>query len=124
MSKQSEAVVRQRQNRKPAPQRTWYLMSSHGIAFFYVATHPDCTIKELTEALHLTRRTIWELVGDLRRAGMVQVRKSGRRHHYFADLNSLGHHPAFEGKTVREVIDDMMQQGWNLFGKPAESPRL
>jgi predicted transcriptional regulator len=111
-------VPRKENGRQIASQRTWYLLSSHGTVFFYVATHPDCTIKEMTEALFLTRRTIWGLVGDLRKAGMVDVRKSGRRHHYSANPDSQVHHPVFGGRTVREVIEELVQQGWQLLGKP------
>lgn len=119
MGKQGKMPARRNKNgRQLAKQRTWYLMSSHGTVFFYVATHPDCTIKEMTEALFLTRRTIWGLVGDLRTAGMVEVRKSGRRHHYFANPDSRVHHPVFGGKTVREVIEELVQQGWQLLGEP------
>ena len=122
MSEQSEVLAPGKPERPPATQRTWYLVSSHGMVFFYIATHPDCTIKEMTEALYLTRRTIWGLVGDLKAAGMVQFRKSGRRHHYFADPDSRVHHPAFEGKTVREIMDDLIHQGWQLLDEPAKSP--
>ena len=121
MGEQTEVLAPEEHDRLPTTERTWYLVSSHGIVFFYIATHPDCTINEMTEALYLTQRTIWGLVGDLKRAGMVQFRKSGRRHHYFADPDSRVHHPAFEGKTVREIMDDLIHQGWKLLDKPAES---
>lgn len=58
------------------------LLCSHGGALFYIASHPDCTISDLANAFFLTRRTVWSLVGDLRRAGLINVRKEGRRHHY------------------------------------------
>ena len=100
----------------------WYLMSSHGTVFFYVATHPDCTIKEMTEALFLTRRTIWGLVGDLRTAGMVEVRKSGRRNHYFANPGSHAHDPGFGGRTMLEAIAELVQQGRQALRVPSNSP--
>ena len=114
--------VRKKQNgRQPGRQRTWYLMSSHGTVFFYVATHPDCTIKEMTGALSLTRRTIWALLGDLRTAGMVKVRKSGRRHHYFANPDSRANDPVFGGRTVLEAIAELVQQGRQALRVPSNS---
>ena len=46
----------------------WYLVSSHGAVLFYVAVNPGCTIKQIAEDMSLTQRTVWGLIGDLRRA--------------------------------------------------------
>ncbi len=66
----------------------WYLVSSHGAILFYVAVRPDCTIKDIAEAMSLTRRTVWGVIGDLRRADMLHIRKEGRRHHYSVNLDA------------------------------------
>jgi ketosteroid isomerase-like protein len=58
------------------------LLCSHGGALFYIASHPGCTISDLADALFVTRRTVWGLVGELKRAGLINIRKEGRRHHY------------------------------------------
>jgi len=60
-------------------ERQWYVLSSHGIVLLYISLHPDSTIRDIAEALFLTRRTIWGIIGDLRKAGMIHVRKEGRR---------------------------------------------
>ena len=117
MGMQREVPVRRKKNGL-ARQRTWYLLSSRGLVFFYVALHPDCTIKEMTEALSLTQRTIWSLLGDLRTAGMEEVRKSGRRHHYFANAESHAHDPVFGGRTMLEAIAELVQQGRQVLGVP------
>jgi hypothetical protein len=76
----------------------WYIWSSHGTVLFYVALNPDCTIPEIADGLCLTQRTIWGVIGDLRRAGMLLVRRAGRRHHYAVNLDATFRHP-----TIREV---------------------
>ncbi len=43
----------------------WYLVSSHGSILFYVAVNPNCTIKEIAEAMSLTRRTVWGSLATL-----------------------------------------------------------
>jgi len=96
--------------RTPAGGREWLLLSSHGIVFFYIATHPDCTVTEICDALFLTRRSVWGLVGNLRNAGMVSVRTEGRRHHYTANLDVPSQHPAFAGMTMRNVLEDLANQ--------------
>ncbi|TEU01434.1 MAG: MarR family transcriptional regulator, partial [Dehalococcoidia bacterium] len=41
----------------------WYLVSSHGAILFYIAVSPDCTISEIADAMSLTRRTVWGVIG-------------------------------------------------------------
>jgi predicted transcriptional regulator len=88
----------------------WYLVSSHGAILFYVAVNPDCTIKEIAAAMSLTRRTVWGVIGDLRRAGMLDVRKEGRRHHYSVNLDAPFKHPVIYGITLRTVLGEMVRQ--------------
>lgn len=71
--------------------KAWRLFCSHGTVVFYIAQHPDCTIREIGDALALTPRTVWGLVGDLRRAGLVDARREGK-HHYYA-INGAGRFP-------------------------------
>lgn len=92
---------------KQEPQ--WWLVSSHGAILFYIAVHPGCTIKQIAEEMSLTRRTVWGIIGDLRRKDMIKVRKDGRRHHYTVNLDATFTHPIMEfpmkdviGKLTRE----------------------
>jgi DNA-binding CsgD family transcriptional regulator len=84
--------------------REWYLLSSHGIVYFYIAAHPDCTVKQIGEDLFLSRRTVWGLVGDLKRAEMIAIRREGRRHRYTVRMDTKLHHPAFADNTMRQMI--------------------
>ena len=88
----------------------WYLVSSHGAILFYVAVNPDCTIKEIAEAMSLTRRTVWGVIGDLRRAGMLHIRKEGRRHHYTVNMDAPFKHPVLNGFSLRLVLGQLVDQ--------------
>jgi DNA-binding IclR family transcriptional regulator len=88
----------------------WYLCSSHGAVLIYVASQPDCTIKGIAEAMSLTRRTVWGLIGDLRRAGMLHVRKEGRRHHYRVNLDAPFKHPVLNGLSLRMFLGELVEQ--------------
>ena len=88
----------------------WYLVSSHGAILFYIAVNPECTIKEIAEAMSLTRRTVWGVIGDLRRAGMLHIRKEGRRHHYTVNLDAPFKHPVLNGLSLRLVLGQLMDQ--------------
>lgn len=92
-------------------ENAWYLFSSHGSILFYIAAHPDTTIKDIADAMSLTRRTVWGIIGDLRRAGLLHVRKDGRRHHYTVNLEGPLKHPTlFKGQTIRAVLGGLVEQ--------------
>ena len=100
----------------------WYLVSSHGAILFFVAVNPDCTIKEIAEEMSLTRRTVWGVIGDLRRAGMLHVRKEGRRHHYTVNLDAPFKHPVLNGFSLRIFLGELVKQASRqreLVGRPA-----
>ena len=88
----------------------WYLVSSHGAILFYIAVNPECTIKEIAEAMSLTRRTVWGVIGDLRRAGMLHIRKEGRRHHYTVNMDAPFKHPVLNGFNLRLVLGQLVSQ--------------
>ena len=90
-----------------SPKTQWLLSSSHGTVLFHIAASPGCTIDEIAQAMVLTRRSVWGTIGDLRRAGMLQVRKNGRRHHYTVNLNAPFSHPTIQGLTLRDVVGEM-----------------
>jgi DNA-binding IscR family transcriptional regulator len=69
----------------------WRLFCSHGTVLFYIARHPECTVKEIAAALALTQRTVWGLMGDLKRAGLVNTKREGKRHCY--TINGAGRFP-------------------------------
>lgn len=75
----------------------------------YIAACPDCTIQQIAEALVLTRRTVWSLIADLRRAGMLHVRKNRRRHHYTVNLDGPFLHPTINGFTLRPILAPLVR---------------
>ena len=87
----------------------WYVFSSRGIVLSYIAINPDCTVNDIAETLCLTRRTVWGLVGNLRQADMVHVRREGRRHHYTVNLDAKFLHPALSGYTLRPILGGLVE---------------
>ncbi len=92
------------------PKNNWYHVSSHGAVLFCIAAQEDCTISDLAETMSLSRRQIRGVVGDLRRAGMVHVRKNGRRHHYSVNLEAPLRHPVLKGYTLRILLGALVGQ--------------
>jgi DNA-binding transcriptional ArsR family regulator len=71
--------------------KPWRLFCSHGAVLFYIAQHPGCTVREIANALVLTHRTVWGLIGDLKRAGLAKSRREGKNHYY--TINGAGRFP-------------------------------
>ena len=92
-------------------QNNWYLVSSHGAVLFYIAMHPGCRVKEISAEMCLTDRTVWGLIGDLRRAGMLRVERRGKRHHYSIDLDGpLLVYPSLRGMRLRSVLGRIVSE--------------
>ncbi len=87
----------------------WYHVSSHGAVLFCIAADPDCTINDLAEMMCLTHRTVWGIIGDLRRAGTLGIRKDGRRHHYTVNLDGPFLHPSLRGYTLRPILGQIVK---------------
>jgi hypothetical protein len=98
----------------------WYLVSSHGSVLFFIAANPDCMISDITDGMSLTRRTVWGIVGDLRRAGMLNVRRSGRHHLYRVDPEGPFLHPTIKGVKLASVTGGMRERQ----GAMPEFPRF
>ena len=88
----------------------WYVVSSHGAVLFYIAVNPDCTIRDIADEMSLTQRTVWGLIGDLRRADMLEIRREGRRHHYTVNLEAAFKHPTLEGITLSTVMAELVEK--------------
>ena len=88
----------------------WYLVSSHGAVLFYIAVHPECTIRQIADEMALTQRTVWGLIGDLRRADMLNVRRDGRRHHYTVNLEAPFRHPIIKDLTLKTVLGELVDR--------------
>ncbi len=90
-------------------QNDWYLVSSHGTVLFCIAADQGCTVKDLADRLCLTRRTVWGVIGDLRRTGMLKVKKNGRVNHYSLNLDAPFPHPTLEGLTLRLILTSLVR---------------
>ncbi len=88
----------------------WNLVSTHGAVLYCIAARRACTVKELAQDLSLTTRHVWGIIRDLRRSGMLRIRKEGRRHHYDVNLDAPLLHPVLKGYSLRHVMDNFVKQ--------------
>lgn len=64
----------------------WKLASAAGAIYFWIALHPECTTREISEGLIVTQRTVWGHIGPLIHAGLITFRREGKGHRYHTRL--------------------------------------
>ena len=94
-------------------ERSWHLWSRQGSVLLFVVLNPDSTVEDIAASMDLTQRAIWDHIGDLRRAGMIESRRDGRRNRYRVNLDGPFKHPTIRDVTLRTVIGAL---------QPAASP--
>jgi hypothetical protein len=88
----------------------WSLLSPQGQVLFYIALCPDSTMKGIARAIGHTERQIWSIIRSLRHAGMLRLRRDGRRHHYSIDLDAPLTLANIEGITLRPIMGRLAEQ--------------
>ena len=87
--------------------KDWYHFSSHGTLLVYIAANPNCTIKQMADALCLTERSVWGTVGALVYQGQVQVYRNHRRNHYCVNPEAPFLHPTVKGVKIGDLFHGM-----------------
>ena len=89
--------------------REWTIFSNHGMVLFYVATNPDATLRQISDALGITERQVSRIVKHLSEANMIRVAREGRRNTYVFNPNSRLRHPTLchvpLGPIIGAIID-------------------
>jgi hypothetical protein len=70
----------------------------------HIAANPHSTIKEIAEALCLTKRSVWGTIGALRQRGQVHVVRNGRRHYYYVNMDAPFFHPTISGVKLGDLV--------------------
>ncbi len=94
----------------PAAERpAWSLLSPHGLVLFFVAMKPESTLREMSEQLGLTERTLYSLIKDLSGADMLRTAKVGRRHSYTVNAEARFVHPHFAHLRLASFFEAFAQ---------------
>ncbi len=86
----------------------WCLVSSRGAILFYIAVNPGCTVAGIADAISLTRRSIWGIVSDLKRAGMITAKTVARRHHLTVNMEASFLHPTLPEFPLRVILGKLV----------------
>ena len=89
---------------------SWTLMNSHGIVLFYIAGHPETTMREMSGDLELTERRIAQIVRDLSNSELLDVKRTGRRNAYSVNRDAFFRHPTLSDITLGQ-FEDLLSSG-------------
>jgi DNA-binding MarR family transcriptional regulator len=87
----------------------WTLLGSHGVVLFYVAANPDATLKEMADSLLWSERRITAVVRDLASAGMIDVKKNGRRNSYSVNTEARFRHPTLSHVKLGTFVEALQK---------------
>ena len=76
----------------------------------HIAANPQCTIRDIADAMFLTQRTVWGVIGELSRAGMLSIRKNGRRHRSTVNLDVPFSHPTVRGYALSDILGQVIER--------------
>lgn len=85
--------------------KNWNLMATHGVVLFYIAANPDSTMRQMSESLNLTERRIAQVVRDLAEAGLLEVKRNGRRNSYTVNPEAKFRHPTLSHITLGHFVE-------------------
>jgi len=77
---------------------------------FYIALCPDSTAKDIARGIGHTERQIWSMIGNLKDADMLRVRRIGRRHHFTINFDVPLLHPVMEDISLRSLMESAVEQ--------------
>jgi hypothetical protein len=89
--------------------QNWTLMASHGTVLFFLAAHPEATIRQVANALSLTERRVSQIVNDLAEADMLWKEKIGRRNSYEINQEARFPEPTMAGLPLGSFVKVLME---------------
>ena len=84
---------------------SWHLLTKHGRVLVCIARDPRIRLREIAEALDITERSAYALVGDLVTAGYIVKQRDGRRNRYVIQRNLPLPGPGTPERTIGELLE-------------------
>ena len=82
----------------------WTFFSNNAHVLVCLTHTPQPTTRQIAIQVGITERAVQRILAKLVRAGVVSVRKQGRRNRYELDLDQQLRHPLESHKTIGEFI--------------------
>ena len=84
---------------------SWNLLTKHGRVLVCIARDPRIRLREIADALEITERSAYALVGDLVAAGYLVKQRDGRRNRYVIQWQLPLPDPSLPERTIGEVLE-------------------
>ena len=82
----------------------WTFFSNNAHVLVCLTQIPQPTTREIAISVGITERAVQRIVTKLLKAGIVKVKREGRRNRYELDLNQRLRHPLESHKTIGEFL--------------------
>ena len=82
----------------------WTFFSNNSHVLICLTHTPQPTAREMALQVGITERAVQRILAKLVAAGVVEVKKEGRRNYYELDLIQRLRHPLESHKTIGEFI--------------------
>jgi DNA-binding transcriptional ArsR family regulator len=82
----------------------WTFFSNNAHVLICLTQTPQPTTREIAIQVRITERAVQRIVTKLLRAGIVKIKKEGRRNRYELDLDQRLRHPLESHKTIGEFL--------------------
>jgi DNA-binding IclR family transcriptional regulator len=82
----------------------WTFLTNHAHVLIHLAGSPDSRIRDISQAVGITERSVQGILHDLEEAGYVTTAKVGRRNTYSIQSDLRFRHPAEAGHRIGELL--------------------
>jgi DNA-binding transcriptional regulator LsrR (DeoR family) len=90
----------------------WTFFSNNAHVLVCLTHTPQPTTREIAIHVGITERAVQRIVKKLVEAGILRVKKVGRRNRYELDLEQRLRHPLESHKTIGEFLQLMNSNDW------------
>jgi MarR family len=87
-----------------ARERSWSLLSNHGLVFIVIARDPQARVRDIAERVGITERAAHRIVADLCDEGFVTRTRVGRRTVYDIHPDQHFRHPALRSEVIGPLL--------------------
>lgn len=82
----------------------WSFLTNHTHILVCLSRNPTTTVRELSDQVGITERSVQRLLSDLEESGVVKRSKEGRCNRYDVDLKFRLRHPLEADRTVGQLL--------------------
>lgn len=87
------------------PQSHWTFLTNHTHVLVVLNRDPAARIRDMASEIGITDRAVQGILSDLAAAGILRVRKAGRRNEYTINRSKRLRHPLESKVRVGELLE-------------------